>query len=83
MKKGSPWTKLVSDAILQLNDNGQLQELYLKWWKKTLDCDLYEDKSQNSHSLSFNGVAGVFFVVLCGICLACLITFFENIWNKF
>ena len=56
-KKDSPWTDIISDAILKLDDNGQLVELYLKWWKneEKLNCDLYEQKSSNTQSLTFNG----------------------------
>ncbi len=79
LKKGSPWTKYISDAILQLNDNGQLQELYTKWWTNRLNCELYEDKSLDSHSLNLNGFAGIFFFIICGICLACLITCLKSI----
>jgi hypothetical protein len=67
-----------------LNDNGQLQELYLKWWKneKPLNCDLYEEKNL-ARSLSFNGVAGVFFFVACGLGLAFFIIILERIWFKY
>jgi hypothetical protein len=56
-KKDSPWTNIISDAILKLNDNGQLVELYLKWWRNNekLNCDLYEQKSLHTQSLTFNG----------------------------
>ena len=31
---GSPYTKAISDGILQLQEKGVLTKLYNKWWKE-------------------------------------------------
>ncbi len=32
---GSPWREKISNAILKLQENGELQELYSKWWVRS------------------------------------------------
>ncbi len=71
---------MISNAILQLNDNGRLQELYLKWWKNNdKNCRSYDEKNLVAASHSFNNLAGVFLVVFFGLGLACFITIIENL----
>ena len=85
--KESPWTNFISDAILKLSDNGELQELYLKWWKTNnikLDekCSKYDENTLLNLRLT-SGLIGVFVLVLLGLCLACFMTILEKIWFNY
>ena len=51
---GSPWREKISNAILQLQENGELQELYSKWWvHSNLNmCDRREKNDNKVESAS-------------------------------
>ena len=84
---GSPWRDQISNAILQLQENGELQELYTKWWEKEdisseQKCDSIDDKKKDSASeLSFAQVGGVFAVLAVGLCLSLLVALLEFTWK--
>jgi len=84
---GSPWRDQISNAILQLQENGELQELYTKWWEKEdisteQKCDSTDDKKKDSASeLSFAQVGGVFAVLAVGLCLSFLVALLEFTWK--
>jgi glutamate receptor, ionotropic, invertebrate len=85
--KGSPWRDPISNAILQLQEKGDLQELYTKWWQKEgmpdgHKCDLNEDKKKDSASeLSLANVGGVFVVLAVGLCISFVVALLEFIWK--
>lgn len=56
----------LSMAILQLNQNGELEKLKEKWWKGS-DCPK-EEMRQNS--LGLKAIGGVFVFLAFGICLS-------------
>jgi hypothetical protein len=84
---GSPWRDQISNAILQLQENGELQELYTKWWEKEditsgTKCDSIDDKKKDSASeLSFAQVGGVFAVLAVGLCLSFVVAILEFAWK--
>ena len=67
-----------------MQENGELQELYTKWWEKegnSQKCDNSEEKKKDSASeLSLASVGGVFVVLAVGLGLSLLVAFFESIW---
>jgi ionotropic glutamate receptor len=81
---GSPWREQISNAILRLQENGELQELYTKWWEQqehAIKCDNSEDKKKDSASeLSLASVGGVFAVLAGGLILSFLVALCEVIW---
>ena len=81
---GSPWRDQISNAILRLQENGELQELYTKWWEQqehAIKCDNSEDKKKDSASeLSLASVGGVFAVLAGGLILSFLVALCEVIW---
>lgn len=85
--KGSPWLDPISNVILQLQENGELQELYTKWWKRedmdsSQKCDLVDDKKKDSaNELSLANVGGVFVVLAAGLGLSFLVALLEFIWK--
>jgi hypothetical protein len=72
---------------LQLQEKGDLQELYTKWWQKEgmpegHKCDLNEDKKKDSASeLSLANVGGVFVVLAVGLCISFAVALLEFIWK--
>jgi hypothetical protein len=85
--KGSPWRDQISNAILQLQEKGDLQELYTKWWEKedkdlSQKCDNTDDKKKDSaNELSLANVGGVFVVLAVGLCLSFIVAILEFIWK--
>ena len=84
---GSPWRDQISNAILQLQEKGDLQELYTKWWEIEVkdpnqNCDFTDDKKKDSaNELSLANVGGVFVVLAVGLCLSFLVAVLEFIWK--
>lgn len=65
----------MQDAILKLNDFGELQNIYNKWFESnSLSCQL---KERRVNSLDFHNTGGVFLIVGLVLVLSILITFIE------
>ncbi|XP_034478110.1 glutamate receptor ionotropic, kainate 2 [Drosophila innubila] len=81
--KGSPWRDKISLAILELQEKGDIQMLYDKWWKNT--DETCTRKSNNKHSkanaLGLESIGGVFVVLLAGILVGFIVAFFEFLTN--
>lgn len=45
---GSPWRDKISLAILELQEKGEIQILYDKWWKSPSDTCMRNDKDKGS-----------------------------------
>lgn len=45
---GSPWRDKISLAILELQEKGEIQMLYDKWWKNAGETCIRKDKSKES-----------------------------------
>ncbi|XP_048767442.1 glutamate receptor ionotropic, kainate 2-like isoform X2 [Ostrea edulis] len=80
---GSPLRDKLSLAILHLQEDGKVQELYDKWWKGTGKC-MSERKAIESkaNALDVNNVGGIFVVLLAGLALAIIVAFLEFIWKS-
>uniref|UniRef100_A0A1W7RAA1 Glutamate receptor 1 n=1 Tax=Hadrurus spadix TaxID=141984 RepID=A0A1W7RAA1_9SCOR len=79
---GSPYTTLLSSAILKLQETGKLHNLKVKWWKKKGGGLCVEDEKKTSTStneLGLANVGGVFVVLLAGLGSACVIVVIEFI----
>jgi hypothetical protein len=81
---GSPWRDKVSNAILRLQENGDIQELYSKWWmredKPDLQCD--NDDKKDTNQLYIENVIGVFIVVAFGMLIAVVVALLEFTWKS-
>ncbi len=67
---------------MQLQENGDLQELYTKWWMKEdidLDkkCDAGDEKKDSASELSIESVGGVFVIMVVGVVLSCFVAICE------
>ncbi|CAH0547299.1 unnamed protein product [Brassicogethes aeneus] len=81
---GSPWRDKISLAILELQEKGEIQMLYDKWWKNTGETCSRNDKGKESkaNSLGVDNIGGVFVVLLCGLAFAVIIAIFEFCYNS-
>ncbi|XP_074525818.1 glutamate receptor ionotropic, delta-2 isoform X1 [Halichoeres trimaculatus] len=84
MQHGSPYRDIFSQRILELQQNGDMDILKLKWWPKDSPCDLYSSVQtrQRGNALDIHSFAGVFCVLAAGVVLACLIAMVESWWSR-
>lgn len=77
--KGSIWRDKISLAILELQEKGEIQILYDKWWKNTEETCVRDEKHKDSkaNSLGVGNIGGVFVVLLCGLAFAVLVAIAE------
>ncbi|XP_035687429.1 glutamate receptor ionotropic, kainate 2-like isoform X2 [Branchiostoma floridae] len=73
---GSPFTDDISNAILSLQEQGRLEELYRKWWKGSCPA---EEKDWFFSSLNWDQVGGIFIVLMVGLALSTVIAVLEVI----
>ncbi|XP_033112961.1 glutamate receptor 2-like [Anneissia japonica] len=66
-------------ALLELRDwNNTLQHLQKKWWYFKGNCDPTDSNSQGTASaLTLSSVAGVFYILICGLALAIIVAILE------
>ncbi|XP_061757048.1 glutamate receptor ionotropic, delta-2 isoform X2 [Nerophis ophidion] len=84
MQHGSPYRDIFSQRILELQQNGDMDILKLKWWPRDSPCDLYSSAQSRQHSsaLDIHSFAGVFCVLAAGVVLSCLIAMVESWWSR-
>ena len=80
----SPYRGLLSEAILQLQESGKLQELKTRWWvdriiEQGIICP--PDKKDQSMELDIGNVGGVFVVLIGGTGLGVVIVIIEFVWK--
>ncbi|KAH8385421.1 hypothetical protein KR009_001755, partial [Drosophila setifemur] len=82
--KGSPWRDKISLAILELQEKGDIQMLYDKWWKNIDETCIRRSTSKQSkaNALGLESIGGVFVVLIAGILVAVVVAFFE-FWIHF
>ncbi|XP_045135924.1 glutamate receptor ionotropic, kainate 2-like isoform X4 [Portunus trituberculatus] len=85
---GSPYTNAISEAILNLQEEGILQALKKRWWQQKKGggkCVCSPDESKSSskaNELGLNNVGGVFVVLLAGMGLASVVAVCEFVWKS-
>uniref|UniRef100_A0A9J7YG90 Glutamate receptor n=2 Tax=Cyprinus carpio TaxID=7962 RepID=A0A9J7YG90_CYPCA len=84
MQHGSPYRDIFSQRILELQQNGDMDILKLKWWPRDSPCDLYSPVGtrKTGSALDIHSFAGVFFVLAAGVVLSCLIATVETWWTR-
>ncbi|XP_053182193.1 glutamate receptor ionotropic, delta-2 [Scomber japonicus] len=84
MQHGSPYRDIFSQRILELQQNGDMDILKLKWWPKDSPCDLFSSvqSRQRGNALDIHSFAGVFCVLAAGVVLSCLIAMVESWWSR-
>lgn len=71
---------------MQLQEKGDIQELYTKWWEKeekdpNQKCDNTDEKKDSLNELSLAYVGGVFLSVAGCLVLSLLVAFLEFMWQ--
>lgn len=80
---GSPYRDRISSEILQLQENGFLNHLYIKWWKeKNLperceDSDFDHRKKIFTNELDLKNIGGIFVMLIMGLLFAFVVTSLE------
>lgn len=78
--QGSPWRDRVSSAILQLQNDQQLDKLKRKWWNEyniTEPCNLLRESSKAPSPLGVEQIGGVFIMLLVGFVVGFLVSIVE------
>ncbi|XP_050440988.1 glutamate receptor ionotropic, kainate 2-like isoform X2 [Adelges cooleyi] len=77
---GSPWKDQISLTILDLQEKGEIQMLYNKWWKPPNDNMCVPEESNGgskTNTLDFKNICGVFVVLLVGLFISIFVAFYE------
>lgn len=77
----SPYRTPISNAIVVLQDQGQLYELKNKWWIAD-GGGLCHDPPASSQELNIENVGGVFVVLGAGVAIGCAFGALEFIWKS-
>ncbi|XP_038869079.1 glutamate receptor ionotropic, delta-2-like [Salvelinus namaycush] len=84
LQHGSPYRDIFSQRILELQQNGDMDILKLKWWPRDSPCDLYSavHTKHRGSALDIHSFAGVFCVLAAGVVVSCLIAMVETWWTR-
>ncbi|KAL0117227.1 hypothetical protein PUN28_010223 [Cardiocondyla obscurior] len=82
MKKDSYYRTYLTQAILQLQQSGVLNELQTKWWKQKRGGNACDETSKaQATALKFEDVSGVFVIMMSGVALSWIFTGWSFLWN--
>ena len=84
LQKGSKWTKEVSRAILLLQENAKIRNIYDKWWKQTenvKNCDNIKNKAYDL-TMKFENIRGIFFILFIGLFISVVFFLAEIFYSK-
>jgi hypothetical protein len=82
--KGSPWSERVNLAILEMKENGEMEELVDKWWNDGAcagDDDDDDDDGTDEDDfdqLHLSELSGVFYFLIIGVILSIVVWFLEG-----
>merc|ERR1712025_931935 len=84
LKKNSPYTKQINQAILKLQENGVMHKLKIKWWKQrgAKNCQALRNAPKGARPLNLANVMGAFLVLILGIGMAIITAVFEFLWKS-
>ncbi|CAF0901674.1 unnamed protein product [Adineta ricciae] len=80
---GSPYRDRISNEILQLQENGYLDQLYRKWWKERNvrigcdDTDFDQRKKSYTNELDLKNIGGIFVMLIVGLSFSFIVTSLE------
>ncbi|XP_077977877.1 glutamate receptor ionotropic, kainate 2-like [Glandiceps talaboti] len=78
---GAKYRDSVTEAILQLQEQGTIQKFKKKWWFSEGKCDT-KDKKQEANALGFENIGGIFFVLIGGLVLGVICALGEFVWKS-
>lgn len=74
---GSPYTDDISLKILEMQEKGDIQKFYNRWWKSGGTCMRDEKKDSKANPLKVENVGGIFVVLIGGLLLSILVALCE------
>jgi len=74
--KGSGLKEIINIAVLNLTENGDLAKYKNRWWYDRSECKREKEAPAKSE-LSLSHVAGIFYILICGLILAMLMALVE------
>merc|ERR1719362_1730509 len=74
--KGSGLKDIINIAVLNLTENGDLAKFKNRWWYDRSECKK-EKESPAKSELSLSHVAGIFYILICGLMLAMFMALIE------
>jgi glutamate receptor, ionotropic, invertebrate len=77
---GSPYTDDISLRILEMQEKGEIQKFYNRWWKGGSTCIRDEKKDSKANALNVENVGGIFVVLIGGLLLAILVSVCEFVY---
>lgn len=77
----SPYRGELSEAVLQMQESGEITAMKIKWWKEKRGGGACDDASEESgaEELDVANVGGCFLVLICGGLFAVFVALYENI----
>lgn len=84
LQLNSRWTDSISSAILKLQEEGKVAQLYTKWWTQidAINCEAVAKSENTDTSMQFSSLAGIFVLLASGLAVACIVCIIENIWKS-
>lgn len=76
---GSPYTDDISLRILEMQEKGEIQKFYNRWWKGSSTCK-DEKKESKANELKVENVGGIFVVLFCGVIIAVAVSLIEFVY---
>ncbi|XP_073955278.1 glutamate receptor ionotropic, kainate 3-like [Choristoneura fumiferana] len=83
MKMGTPYKKIIDDALLKLKENGELQKLKDLWWKEKRAGKCGQQEAEKEKPLDMKNMQGVFVVLSGGCVLGLIISILDMLWGVF
>ena len=83
LRKNSPHTSEVNQAILQLQENGVLHRLKTKWWKQkgARNCQALRNMPKGASPLTLHNLLGAFLVLILGLAAISCVAAMEFLWG--
>jgi ionotropic kainate glutamate receptor 2 len=63
-----------------MQEKGEIQKFYNRWWKGGSTCIRDEKKDSKANALKVENVGGIFVVLVAGVIIAIVVSFFEFIY---
>jgi len=82
LRKNSPYTSQINQAILKLQENGVMHKLKNRWWKErgAKNCKALRNAPKGASPLKVDNVAGAFLVLMIGMGLSVVTAVVEFFW---
>ncbi|CAH1798701.1 unnamed protein product [Owenia fusiformis] len=79
---GSVYKDSISMAILKMQEDGKIQQLYNRWWRNSGTCTKDSNKGgKKGTPLGRDNIGGIFIVLLSGLAIAVIVAFMEFTWS--